>query len=231
MAEASREDLKRKVAQCCRMLEWTGLVDYSGHVSARVPGTDHILINPRDESRAGLRPEHIIEVDLEGRHVAGAGKPPAEVFIHTEAYKARPDIGAAAHVHSPMSVTMSITGREFTPVIYHGALFAGGVPLYDDSRHVDTPERGAALAKALGNCRAALIRGHGALVVADSVEGVFYAAVYMEDNATKLYQASLLGKPIPLPPEELREGAGAGHKYGKMWNYFLEKSGLSSGRF
>lgn len=226
MVKESREDLRRKVAQCCRMLEWQGLIDYSGHVSARIPGTDHILINPREQSRVGLRPEHVIEVDLDGRHVSGEGRPPAEVYIHTEAYRARPDVGSVAHVHSPMSVTLSITGREFTPVIYHGTLFAGGVPLYDDSRHVDSPERGAALAGALGSCRAALIRGHGAIVVADSVEGVFYTAVYMEDNATKLYQASLLGNPVPIPSHELREGEASHQRYGKMWDYFLEKCAL-----
>ncbi|HLC25747.1 MAG TPA: class II aldolase/adducin family protein [bacterium] len=231
MASETRDDLRIKVAQCCRMLEWMGLIDYSGHVSARLPGTDRILINPRDQSRVGLRPEHLIEVNLDGKILGGDGKPPNEVFIHTEAYKARPDVRSVAHVHSPMSVTLSVAGLPFTPVIYHGALFSQGVPLYNDSRHVNSPERGAALAKTLGRCRAAVIRGHGAIVVGDSVEGVFYTAVYMEDNATKLYQASLLGKPIPLPPHELAEGAETHKQYGKMWSYFLEKTGLSSARF
>lgn len=231
MATETRDGLRIKVAQCCRMLERMGLIDYSGHVSARVPGTDRILINPRDQSRVGLHPQHIIEVSLDGKLLAGDGKPPAEVFVHTEAYKARPDVRSVAHVHSPMSITLTVAGLPFMPVIYHGALFAKGVPLYDDSRHVNSAERGAALARTLGSCRAALIRGHGAIVVGDSVEGVFYTAVYMEDNATKLYQASLLGKPVPLPPHELAEGAETHKHYGKMWNYFLEKTGLASGEF
>lgn len=76
-----------------------GIMDFNGHMSARMPGSDHLFINAREVSRVSVRSEDIVTVDSSGRQVAGEGTPPSETPIHTRIYAARPDVHSVAHLH------------------------------------------------------------------------------------------------------------------------------------
>ena len=102
--------LRELLAAAHRVLYHQGLVDYLGHCSVRVPGTDRVLIKPKHSPNVrglgSLRPEDMVVIDLDGNLVdagaAGATEgPPAECFIHTEIYRARPDVSAVVHTHQP----------------------------------------------------------------------------------------------------------------------------------
>src|SRR4030095_988230 len=129
-AEDDEPSLKVKVAQAVRMLAAEGLVGSSGHVSARVPGTDRVLINSRDASREVVEPEDIVTVDLNGKKIAGKDREPDEVFIHVSVYRARPDVMSVIHTHSVYSTAFTVAQKEILPVSVHGAIFADGVPEY-----------------------------------------------------------------------------------------------------
>ena len=162
------KELRSQVAQCCRMIEACGLIDFSGHVSSRC-GENRFLINPRDQSRFTAGPEDLVEANLEGRAV-GQGDVPSEVYIYSSIYRVRPDVNAIAHLHSPAVITLSIARREILPATLNGALFADGIPMYEDSRLINSPARGDLLARALGNARAVVIRSHGSVVVAEEYQ-------------------------------------------------------------
>src|SRR5690349_24829051 len=85
-------ELKIKLAMSSRMLFNAGLVDYSGHISARIPSSDHLLILPHPVSRATVRPDDMVVTDFNGRLIEGKYKAPSEVYMHARAYKARNDI-------------------------------------------------------------------------------------------------------------------------------------------
>lgn len=89
MIEASETVLRHQLATATRMMVYAELLDYSGHLSARILGTDWVLIQPRDSSRAGMMPDEILVVDLEGNLLEGEGPPPAETAIHLGVYRAR----------------------------------------------------------------------------------------------------------------------------------------------
>ena len=221
--------LKLEIAACVRMLEYLGLIDFSGHVSGRVSGRKRIFINSWGASRCGLGPKDIVGANLEGEPLDGDVKLPSEIHIHTSIYNRRPDIMAIAHLHPPATTALSAAGKSFVPVIHHGAIFADGVPVYDDCRHVNTKEKGDALAAVLGSCRAAIMRGHGAVVVAESVKGAFFGSVYLEDNAKTLLEAYKIGEPRPLREDELRIGDDIWRQpqFEKIWTYYQEKSGVN----
>src|ERR1700749_3390156 len=103
MANISETTLREQLADCHRMMVMAELLDYSGHVSARIPGTDRVLILPRDASRAGVTAADMLVVDLEGKLLAGNGPAPAETAIHLGVYRAREDVSAVGHGHPPMS--------------------------------------------------------------------------------------------------------------------------------
>lgn len=231
------EALRAEVAACCRLSEYLGLFDFSGHASARIPGADAIFINSRDSVRSGIEPLDIIRVKLQDGpqdRVSPQGvMPPTEVHIHTEIYRRRPDVNAVAHLHSPAVIALSVAGKAYVPVIPRGSVFADGVPLYDDSRSVNSPGAGAVLAEVLGQRRAVILRAHGSVVVADSVKGLLFYSLSLELNAREQLAAYQAGEqPRLLREEEVREG---NRLYGqrlfeKAWDYYVEKAGLRFGQ-
>ncbi|MFB3887411.1 MAG: class II aldolase/adducin family protein [Thermodesulfobacteriota bacterium] len=116
--------LKDKLARACRLLEMTGLIDYSGHISARVPGGQSFWIHPRQLSRTEVKPADMVEVTLKGESVGGGSKPPSETPIHTAVYQVRQDVNCVIHLHPHYSILPSIVGQDLIPVCQHGAVIA-----------------------------------------------------------------------------------------------------------
>src|SRR5581483_12453912 len=94
--QRSQAGLAAKVAAACRLLNMEGILNYSGHVSARVPGRQAFLIHPFISSRASVSAADVVALDLELRHLPGSpgSRPPIESPIHSEIYRARPDVQA-----------------------------------------------------------------------------------------------------------------------------------------
>lgn len=205
--------LREQIAACTRLLADLGILDYSGHVSARLPGRDAFLIQPFDQRRAGLDPDDLLTCDFDGAVLAGPVRrgtaeirPPAEVYLHGEILRARPDVHAVAHMHDELSTVFTLVeGVALTAVKNHAARWADGIPIHPDPGHVGDSARGRAVAATLADHHALLIRAHGQVVVAESVPAVFADAVHFVENAAAMYRAALLGRVLPLRAEEIRD--------------------------
>jgi Class II Aldolase and Adducin N-terminal domain len=118
----SEAELRQLLATASRILYHQGLVDYLGHASARVPGTDRVLIKPRHSAGVhGLNTvtaDRMVVIGLDGQLLEGKEEPPSERFIHTEIYRARPDVGSVVHTHQPMSTLMGIVGLPILPLLH-----------------------------------------------------------------------------------------------------------------
>lgn len=224
----NENELRIELATCIRMLELLGLIDFSGHVSARHPNKEELLINSWGASRCNLGPQDIIGASMDGESLEPEIPVPSEIHIHTSIYRKRSDVNVVAHLHPPVTTTLSVAGKTYIPVMHHGAIFASGVPVHDNCGHVNSIEKGDALAETLAGNRAMIMRGHGAVVVAESVKGVFFGSVYLEDNASKLSEAWKMGEPTPLRDDEVAVAAGIWrqNQFDKVWRYYLEKSGI-----
>jgi L-ribulose-5-phosphate 4-epimerase len=216
-----REDL----VTCTRLLVFREILDYSGHLSARVPGTtDRVLIQPRDMSRAALTADDLLVVDLDGTVIEGEGPPPAETAIHTGVYRSRPDVNFVCHGHPTLSTTFSMTDRPLLPMRHFAYKFAAGLPVHPDTTHIRSREQGDAVAATLGAGGACLLRSHGTVVVAQQVQDLLMDCLDIEENArTLLYAIQLGGELRPITAEEvelLRESYGrGGHRPGKLWEH------------
>jgi ribulose-5-phosphate 4-epimerase/fuculose-1-phosphate aldolase len=141
-------------------------------------------------------------IDAQGRTVY------QERFIHSEIYRARADVHAIVHSHSPTVIPFSVTSGTMRPI--RAAFLYPDVPNFEvrtkfgwTNLLVKTPAMGAALAQTLGDNAVALMRGHGNVVVARDVPSVVSRAIKMEADAKLLLQATMLGGPITyLAPEE-----------------------------
>lgn len=196
--------LKAKLAAASRMLTNAGLVDYSGHISARVPGADQLIILPHPISRATVMPEDMVITDLEGNFVEGPYRAPSEVSMHARAYAARSNVHSVAHLHNPIVATLSMIDRPFYPASSNpGAFFGPGIlPKYMDPALIHTNEQGDAVAQALGDSDAVMLRGHGSMVVGRSIEWTFAGCIELEEAAERFYKASLLGEVLVYSDEE-----------------------------
>ena len=131
MPQLSETTLRQQLADCHRMMVMAELLDYSGHVSARIPGTDRILILPRDASRAGVTPDDMLVIDLDGKVLDGNRFPPTETAIHLGVYRARKDVQAVGHGHPPMSTLFTMVDRPVIAMRNFGFRFIG-VPIHPD---------------------------------------------------------------------------------------------------
>jgi len=219
--------LKEKLVTCIRMMVMEGLLDFNGHVSVRLPD-DRLLINSRYSTRAGISPDQIVMADLDCNLVEGEDEPPSETVIHTEIYRVRPDVNCVAHLHPQYTTLFTIAGVPLGPVYIVASLFGKeGIPLFDDPRLIRTQEEGQAIAAALGDRPALLLRAHGAVTVAADIEGTFAVAFALEDNAKKAVLASTLGQPNRLTAAEMEQYGAPVSNRGtkrKIWNFHVEKA-------
>jgi L-fuculose-phosphate aldolase len=185
----------------------------SGHVSARVPGEDRVLIKARGPEESGLRfvtARDIITVDFNGKKIAGEEglDVPQEVFIHTWLYKTRADVECVVHVHPLTVVLFTICHKPIEPL--YGAydpsglrLLVEGLATYPRSITVSNEKLGEEFAKAMGDKPACLMRGHGITSAAPNVQDATLTAIKLNDAAVINYQANLLGTPLPIAQEDI----------------------------
>ncbi len=225
-------DLRVKLAMSSRMLFNSGLVDYSGHVSVRIPKSDYMLILPHPISRATVGPDDMVITDFEGKLIEGKYRAPSEVFMHARAYKARPDIVSVAHLHNRMVAVLTMVDKPFYPASSNpGAFFGpGALPVYMDPALIHTIEQGDAVAGTLGTKEVVMLRGHGSMVVGPSIEWVFAACVDLEEAASRFYQASLLGSVRVYNDDETQrvmKGRRKDSVVQKVWDHNVAKTKLA----
>ncbi len=213
----SLEALRRKVVLGCRVLYNEGIMNSHGHLSVRIPESDFFVITPRS-SPAFAHTSELVVFDLDGRVVEGRN-PPAEAPIHSTIYQLRKDVVSVSHFHSPMAIALGISGRHFCPLYGEARLFWAGVPLYNSALRIRGPEAASALAKTLSDKRAVLMRGHGAVVVGDSIEDTCVASIYLEDCARMQVICEMLGKPLALSKDEAAEVV----ELNRVWEYYVNR--------
>jgi ribulose-5-phosphate 4-epimerase/fuculose-1-phosphate aldolase len=197
-------------------------------VSVRIPGQERILMKPHSFGFEEIRPEHIIEVDLDGNKVAGKSERHSEVFIHTEIFKARSDVHCVVHSHPPHAVALGSLRQPLRPISHEGNIFYEGLPLFDlTTALIRTPELGVEVAKSLGKCRALLMKNHGSTVVGESIEVATLYAIFLEKAARIQLMATASGDPSWTTDEESAvkyEQIYTPHRLGSMWDYFVRRA-------
>jgi ribulose-5-phosphate 4-epimerase/fuculose-1-phosphate aldolase len=178
-----------------------GVLDAYGHVSARDPRNPDRYWLSRSMAPALVTPEDLLEFDLASNPIDRQGrKIYLERFIHGEIYRARPDVTAVLHNHSPSLIPFCNSTVPLRPMMQTAGFLGAGAPVFD-LRTVDdgpdmlirTPAQAASLAGALGSHAIVLIRGHGAVVVGNSIRQVVWRGIHSETNAKQQLEAARLG--------------------------------------
>jgi ribulose-5-phosphate 4-epimerase/fuculose-1-phosphate aldolase len=208
--ESAIEDL----VVASRVLARHGVLDAWGHVSIRHPANPEHYLLSRARAAALVSVEDIMEFDLDsnptdqrGRHMF------LERFIHGEAYRARPDVNAVVHSHSPTMIPFSVTREPLRAISHIASFMAEEVGVWEirdvgctQGLLVTNNAQAKSLAKKLGTAPIVLMRGHGNVVVAPDIKRAVHRALYAEVNAQQLATALSFKGPIAfIGPDESQD--------------------------
>lgn len=228
--ETERLLLRRRLAKAHRVLTGGGLWPLTkGHVSARIPGTDQVLIlghiHAEGRSLKHIDIDDIVTVDLEGNWLEGNVEPVDERYLHLEIMKARPDVMAVVHAHPTYSTAFGIANVNILPVGNRGAIFAPSVPILDFDRQIDTPERGRMVSDLIADGYAVVLKNHGVAVAADSIENAVIATFSLEETAHLHWIAAQIGPVQKISTGEVRSvltGARKAEFFAHVWGHYAE---------
>lgn len=230
------QELRTQVAWACRILARQGHTDFTlGHVSARGP-ENAIYMKRNGLGLNEITPDDVLTIDLERHKLAGKGEVHLEAVLHTEVYKARPDVGAVIHTHPPYAIALGATAARLELLNHDAVLFYDGVAIFEETVELITSaEQGRAVAEALGKRRAVLMRNHGVLVVGKDVPWAVITALTLERAIQIQSIAATLGPLQPISQE--MAGQLYPEKYRdsfikKYWQYLtrqVRREGLDAG--
>jgi ribulose-5-phosphate 4-epimerase/fuculose-1-phosphate aldolase len=195
------EEARQKLIDAGRILEAEGQGDLTrGHVSVRVPGDPtHFYMKPHSYGFDEITHENIVICNLDGEKVGGGGRKHSEVYIHSEIFKARPDVMSVIHSHPIHAVAWSATGKPLQPISQPGSVFADGVPYFTETIDlIRSQAMGAGVARALGPHKAVLMRNHGVAVVGASLEESTILAILLDNACQIQLLTEAAGGPGPM---------------------------------
>ncbi len=212
-----------------RILADHGVVDGYGHVSVRHNlNPDRFLIS-RSLAPELVTADDLLEYDLNGDAVDVQGRGQySERYIHAAIYKARPDVMAVVHNHSPSVIPFSVSDVKLRPLYHMASFMKDGLPVFDirvesgiTDMLVSSPERAAPLVETLGDSNAVLMRGHGITVVGPTLRLAVARSIYAEINAARQLDAIRLGGEVtyldPLEAQAMLDN-GENRGYTRPWD-------------
>ena len=223
-----RAEEELKIA--AKILEWE-IGDIWGHVGVRVPEEKGIAVRMFRPPEEGKK-DWLVHFDYSFKKLSGVGTIPRESVIYTEIFKARPDVNAIVHCHAPMCIALSLADKPIDWVHMQSSRFKGGTPIFPRPIYILDESEGAALARALEDASAIMIKGHGIVTVGNTIDEACINALYMERTAKILAVAYLHGfKGLTEESMQLLSASRgklftrprANMSHSAEWNYYAAK--------
>jgi L-fuculose-phosphate aldolase len=227
----THDDIKQRLIMAGKILVAEGQDDFTrGHISVRLPDNPALFfMKPHSVGLDEITMENILTIDLDGNVVAGTARRHSEVFIHTEIFKARPDVSSVIHSHPLYSVALSASGRPLRCYSQPSALFYDALGVYSDTiALIRSPALGKGVAAALGPHRAVLLKNHGVTVVGASIEEAVINVIMLENAAQVQMITEAAGDPAPEFPrddiETLRQQISQPEQFVINFNYLARRA-------
>ncbi len=227
-----------EVVTANRVVAHLRLVDSFGHVTVRNPENPQRFFMSRSRAPGLVTRDDILEFNLDSSPIDLRGfNPYKERYIHGCLYKARPDVMAICHNHAHELLPLAVTKTVMRPVLHTASVIGHEVPVWDirdqfgdTDMLVTSNEMGDSLAAAVGKGKAALMRGHGSVVVGRTAQDAVFTTFYLRLNAEILIKAKSMGGTITyLSPAEVDQ-SGELHSHaaaqGRAWEDWCAQAGV-----
>lgn len=230
-SNATRQKVFQELVTATKILLNEGILDTFGHISARDPEDPQSFFLAQKLAPSLITTGDILRFNLDGE--TSDNRPSyLERYIHSEIYKARPDVQCVLHSHSPAVLPYCFTDTPLRPVTHMGAFMGEAVPVYEirDKKGDETDLFGgghdvcADIAESLGDQTVVLMARHGVVNVGSSVREVVFRAFYLEQEAKALTTGLQIGKVKYLTPGEVKTaGALVGKQIDRGWDHWSQR--------
>ncbi len=204
--------LKQDIVQVCQMLHRKNyLAATDGNVSVRLG--DQVLLTPSGVNKGMMAEDQVITVDLEGRLLAGTGRPSSELRMHLLVYELRPEAGAVVHAHLPYATACTLAGISLLePILPEVVITLKGIPTaaYATPGTEEVPK---AIRDFILEFDAILLSRHGAMTVGHDVMDAYNKMEKLEHTARVVLAARLQGTVSPLSDSEVEKLRRLREKY------------------
>jgi HCOMODA/2-hydroxy-3-carboxy-muconic semialdehyde decarboxylase len=221
-----------------RILANEGVLDGLGHISVRSDQRPDRFLLSRDLAPALVTAADLMEYDLDGNPVDARGRGMyQERFIHALIYKARPDVKAVVHGHTPSVLPFTDSTVPLRPMYHMASFLVAGVPVFEIRKVegstgmlINNARLGTALAQTLGDKTVALLRGHGFVAVGPDIPEVVSRSIFLDVNARIQAQAIAFGGAITyLSPQDATApapttGALPAPEYPRSWPMWKQRA-------
>jgi ribulose-5-phosphate 4-epimerase/fuculose-1-phosphate aldolase len=194
------------------MLRWDDLV--FTHITAKIPGTEHYLINPYGLMFDEITASSLVKIDIEGKVLQDTPFPinPAGFVIHSAVHSARHDIQCVMHTHTLNGVAVSAQKRGLLPISQFSIFVLASLGYHDYEGVALRDEEKPRLVGDLGNKTNLMLRNHGLLTVGKTVAAAFQAMYAFETSCAVQIRAQAAGtlaagELIEIEPEIVRTSA------------------------
>ena len=215
--------LRAEIITACRVLHHFRMVEGFGHVSARIPGSDHWVITPR-KALGLVAPSELVELDVDGRQVAGEGRPPLEAVMHLAIYRRRPDVQAICRAHPRAVAAFACAGAALPVAHGFGCNLGAVVPVFEHPFLITETDVAERLAERLGQGVGLILQANGMLATGQSVPDACVKAIFMEETAQVQLAAQAAGL-VPRPYTEQtaaqRRGMDMPNEPVRAWEYYV----------
>jgi len=196
--------LRQEIVRVCRMLHQKNyLAGTDGNVSVRLG--DQVLLTPSGVNKGMMEEDQVITVDLEGRLLAGTGRPTSELRMHLLVYELRPEAGAVVHAHPPYATACTLAGISLLePILPEVVITLKGIPTaaYATPGTEEVPK---AIRDFIQEFDAILLSRHGAITVGQDVMDAYNKMEKLEHTARVVLAARLQGPVSPLSASEVEK--------------------------
>ncbi len=227
----ARQTVFKELVIATKILLNEGILDTFGHISARDPDDPTRFFIAQKIAPSLITEEDIQRVNLDGE--TEDNRPSyLERFIHSEIYKARPDVHCVLHSHSPAVLPYCFVDQPLRPVTHMGAFLGDAVPVYEiretygDETDLfgNSPEVCREIAEALGQYPVVLMARHGVVNVGSSIRQVVFRAFYLEQNAAAQTEGLKIGNIKYLSPRRDQDGGSlVGAQIDRGWDHWSQR--------
>lgn len=192
------------VTYCHKVYDKEFVAAYDGNLSLRTPDNT-VLITRSAVCKGDLKPEDILEIDLNGKIISGQGKVSTEAKIHLLAYNSRSDVKAVVHTHPPYATAFAAVGERIDrPVFPEVILSLGKIPLcrYGTPSTEELPD---SMKPYIDFAWAMLLENHGTVTFGKTIAEAYYKTEKLEHAAKTLFIARTIGREKSLPRNKLKE--------------------------
>src|SRR3954467_6868631 len=197
-----------ELAACYRLTDQYGMTDLIyNHITARIPGTEHLLINLYGLLYKEITASSLVKIDVEGNIIAAPdtdyGINKSGYVIHGAIHKVRPDVSCIIHTHTRAGMAVAAMKCGLLPLSQTSIRFVGHIGYHDYEGPAGAPAERERPVAGLGAHDALVMRNRGLLTCGATIQQAFNTMSQLEMSCRAQVDAMAARTELAMPGENV----------------------------